>query len=963
MAKPFYLFIALLLAFLPGKAVGSSPQQQQKKQHTINLRGYVKDSFTKVNLKAFVTIMDADSTVLDTTTTRGWRNNIAYSVNIPPKTGKYIIKAECEGYDTDYLDYNIKYIARNKFFSLLDLPLRKKISREVELDGVTVTSTKVKFAYRGDTIVYNASAFNVPDGSMLDAIVRQMPGAEIKSNGDIYINGKKIDYLLLNGKDFFKGNNKIMLDNLPYYTVNDLKVYNRSSDKSRLMGKEVEKKDYVMDVGLKREYNRNYTVNAEAAGGTKDRYMARLFGLYFTDHTRLSVYGNINNVNEDRRPGYDGDWRPSNSPQGQKTTRQAGINYNVETKNGKLKNEGFVTVKFDELHDISRTATENFASAGNIFSRSTSDQTSKSHQIWYNSNLQLQGSTGFFFNPDIRYSDNSSKSASRSATYTAEPSGFGGIQQTLDSTFANNIHGHLHDIITNRSLNYGRTKTESFDAGYMLMAWHKLPWGDRIELESRFNYIHTKPSDAFSLSRNEYMKAGDNDLRNQYTDTHNNSYYYENILIYGLEIPNTVWTVKAGPMYKQEFKSYYNMNYRLDWLGGQWQDDPMSVFATLPSTEQQLNDALNTQTSRHYSTMQRRTGGRLEFLHNKNGLFMQFTLNAYKERENIYHHTASADTTATRSRFVVSPSIFIQRYSDKLFVYFNYNTINNYPDFASILPYTDDSNPLAIRVNNPKLKTPLIHHYDFNFRLSGLKNQQFLGFFATGNFYHNNCGTRTTYNSQTGGYTYMSDNVKSGNWDFWTTFSYGTALDKNRLFSLDSRLWFNGLKRTDFDIAYDNSDAPLYKMLTTELGTSQYVRLQKGNLTVSVGGKVEWRHSTSDRDNFTTINACDFEYGGTISCRLPLGISLATDIKEYCRRGYSEKSMNTSDLVWNASLTRSFCKGSLTLKAEAFDILGQLSNTQYDINAQTKNETWRNTIPSYAMMHLTYKFSKTPKKK
>ena len=109
MSKTIYLIISLLLAILPEKAFGYSPQQQQqKKQHTVTLNGNVKDSFTKVNLKAFVTVMDADSTVLDTITTRGWRNNLYYGAKIPAKAGKYIVKAECEGYETGYLDYNIK---------------------------------------------------------------------------------------------------------------------------------------------------------------------------------------------------------------------------------------------------------------------------------------------------------------------------------------------------------------------------------------------------------------------------------------------------------------------------------------------------------------------------------------------------------------------------------------------------------------------------------------------------------------------------------------------------------------------------------------------------------------------------------------------------------------------------------------------------------------------------------------
>lgn len=86
------------------------------------------------------------------------------------------------------------------------------------LKGVTISATKIKFYNKGDTIVYNADAFQLGEGSMLDALIRQLPGAELR-NGQIYVNGKFVSSLLLNGKDFFKGNNQIMLDNLPTYMV------------------------------------------------------------------------------------------------------------------------------------------------------------------------------------------------------------------------------------------------------------------------------------------------------------------------------------------------------------------------------------------------------------------------------------------------------------------------------------------------------------------------------------------------------------------------------------------------------------------------------------------------------------------------------------------------------------------------------------------------------------------------
>lgn len=380
MKTKYLLPLLLLLLF---NVIGGAAQNAKtdKPKRTVMLGQIVKDSFTGVRLKAHVTLMRQDSTVVDTITCKGWQGDYFARFEVEAKPAKYIVKAECEGYASNCQDYEIKRVARNRGFKMPDLNLKKlaqsDIYKEVDLDGVVVTGTKVKFTYRGDTLVYNASAFNVPDGSMLDALVRQLPGAEIKSNGDIYVNGKKIDYLTLNGKDFFKGNNKIMLDNLPHYTVQDLKVYHKSTEKSRLVGTEVEKKDYVMDVELKREYNRGYISNAEVAGGTRQRYMARLFGLYYDDRTRFSVFGNVNNVNENRRPGREGDWSPSNSPQGQTITKQVGTSLSTQNKSGSLREQFDAIASWNDVTDITRSSSEQFASAGNIFNRSSSTSVQK----------------------------------------------------------------------------------------------------------------------------------------------------------------------------------------------------------------------------------------------------------------------------------------------------------------------------------------------------------------------------------------------------------------------------------------------------------------------------------------------------------------------------------------------------------------------------------------------------------
>lgn len=60
----------------------------------------------------------------------------------------------------------------------------------------------MKFYTRKDTLVFNADAFQLAEGSMLDALIRQLPGVELKDDGRIYVNGKYVESLLLNGEDF-----------------------------------------------------------------------------------------------------------------------------------------------------------------------------------------------------------------------------------------------------------------------------------------------------------------------------------------------------------------------------------------------------------------------------------------------------------------------------------------------------------------------------------------------------------------------------------------------------------------------------------------------------------------------------------------------------------------------------------------------------------------------------------------
>lgn len=271
---------------------------------SIFLEGKVFDKLTHVQVPGcLVEILNgSDSTLVNsqiaqqTSVSSGKKSvHAIYEIKIPRLVGKYILRVSMAGYDTTYADLLINKI-HERAWKIDTQPIYISRVKSVHLDDVVVKATKVKFYHKGDTLVYNADAFQLAEGSMLDALIRQLPGAELRKDGQIYVNGKFVDNLLLNGKDFFRGNHTVMLENLPNYMVSSINVYDKLGKNSKFAGYEMsDDRQYVMDVKLKKQYSIGWIGNIEGGGGTKDRYLGRLFAMRYTDHSRLAIYGNVNN--------------------------------------------------------------------------------------------------------------------------------------------------------------------------------------------------------------------------------------------------------------------------------------------------------------------------------------------------------------------------------------------------------------------------------------------------------------------------------------------------------------------------------------------------------------------------------------------------------------------------------------------------------------------------------------------
>jgi len=237
----------------------------------------------------------------------------------------------------------------------LHRPMKRK------LDEVTVTSSRIMFYHRGDTLVYNASAFVLSEGSMLDALIAQLPGTSIDSNGVISCNGRRIDNLLLNGKDLFNGNHELMLENLPAYTVKNVAVYDKKGRTSELMGADAGDSQHVMDVRLKRQFQQGILANMEAGYGTHDRYLGRLFGLWYTENASVSVHAAFNNLSDRNEPGqYDPTWNKDMMEQGVSTHRLGGLTYQIQNDDNSREARGDLRIAYSDQLRTTESVTDFF---------------------------------------------------------------------------------------------------------------------------------------------------------------------------------------------------------------------------------------------------------------------------------------------------------------------------------------------------------------------------------------------------------------------------------------------------------------------------------------------------------------------------------------------------------------------------------------------------------------------------
>lgn len=539
----------LRILFIIGTILCGLPMMGQTKEKTLEYGGWVEEFVTHTAItNAKLTLLDDKGEVVKETISdeRNEQKNGGFTF-IVANNHRYTIKVECDGYVPQSFSFDVKVSKRvnTRYLPTIFLRKKKKLDDEQLLNEVTVTATKVKFYHKGDTLVYNADAFQLSEGSMLDALIRQLPGSELKSDGRIYVNGRFVESLLLNGKDFFKGNNTVLLQNLPTYAVNSIKVYEKKTDLNLFAKRKVEEDEYVMDVNLKKQYNIGWLGNVDAGMANDDLYLARLFALRTTDHSQLAIFSNFNNMNDGGAPMQGSDWTPEKLPMSRLTTKKVGVNLNVDDRLNRFRLRSNADLTHYDNHEETNAYRTNFLSSGDTYERSMNE--AKYCNFYLNMNNMLTLTPGgreskcyMTIDQKANYSRRKQNSIFYSALMAESWENQEQMWNRLFPISTGELYKNLINRVESKSLNDLKSWLASLDYSCDFIVNEA---GDMLQLKLGGEVLG-KEDEGYSIYSLDYASgnvAGNNDYRRRYVPWSSKGYRYHGGLGYSFNVSDKLW--------------------------------------------------------------------------------------------------------------------------------------------------------------------------------------------------------------------------------------------------------------------------------------------------------------------------------------------------------------------------------------------------------------------------------------
>lgn len=919
----------------------------------VKISGTLIDRDTKDGVMlATVQMLKSDSTYVKGVLSDDKGN---FSIDVSD-AGNYILKFTSVGYTTMFK--NVK-VSGKKDVALGNIVFG---ADAIMLKEATVVGQAARVTVKEDTFIYNASAYRTPEGSVVEELVKRIPGAQVSDDGTVTINGQEVKKVLVDGKEFMTGDTKTALKNLPTSIIDKIKTYNEKSDLAKVTGIDDGEEQTVLDFGIKKGMNKGVFGNADVSVGTHSRYSERLMGALFKDKSRVMLMGNANNVNDRGFSG--GGGRFGGGRQGLNSSKMLGANFNLEPSD-KFKLDGSVRWNHSNGNVRTEQSSENFVSTVGSFSNSLSQSFSSSDS--WNARMRLEWKpdtmTNIMFRPNFSYTINDGKSSSMSASYNDDPylyvsdplSAEAIAQLAADSLMVNTRSGS--------SISYSDSKS----VGAMLQLNRKLNSKGRnatVRADVSYSDGDSKSLSISNVHLYQVMNASGNDSTyqtNRFNTTPTKTLNYDLQFTYSEPIFRAMFL-----QFSYKFTYKYNKSDRSTFdfsnLGESFFDGVVNdyrgwnnYFSLLGQPlDSYLDDALSRYSE--YKNYIHDIQVMLRVIREKYNLNAGIMVQPQKTR--FVQRYQGVNTDTVRTVVNVTPTFdFRYRFSKLSNLRINYRGTTSQPSMSDLLDIVDDSDPLNITMGNPGLKPSFTNTFRLFYNNYIQEHQRALMAHVNYSNTRNSISNKVTYDELTGGRTTRPENI-NGNWNVSGAFMFNTAIDSAGLWTVNT---FTNVRYNNY-VGYlsldNNSDSRKNTTKTAQIGEQLTASFRNSWLEVSLDGSLDYTHTRNLLQSQSNLDTWQFSYGGYVNVYLPWGTSLSSDIHQNSRRGYNDSSMNTNELVWNLQLSQSFLKGNaLTVSLQFYDILRNQSNFSRVINAMQRSDTQYNSINSYAMLHAVYRIN------
>ncbi|MDE5740383.1 MAG: outer membrane beta-barrel protein [Bacteroidaceae bacterium] len=890
--------------------------------------------------------------------------NGAFSIkNI--KKGKYAVKITYIGYQERVmpLDLTNKEEGKNVNIGYIRITSDSKLLKEAQ-----VVANVAQMQVSGDSLVYNAQAFRVAEGSALEDLVKKLPGAKVDDEGNITINGKTVSKILVDGKEFFLNDTKIAMKNIPTNMIDKLKTYDRKSDFSRVTGIDDGEEETVLDLSVKKGMNNGWFGNFDAGIGTENRYAESLMLNRFIDSNQFTILGGTNNTG-DRGFGGGGGRGWGRGGNGLRSSKNAGFNFATSTD--KLEAGGNIRFRYDGSDVWNQSSVQSFVTERGAFSNSESSNKSSANN--WNADFRLEWKpdtmTNIIFRPSGSFSRSKGYNNSESASFNDNP------YEVTDDPLGDAIN-HLKevegllDLIINTNINRSQSFSENRRVAGELQANRRLNnEGRNITLRTTGN-LSGSDSKQLSAAKIDYIMAGiDPNTNNRYYTTPGRNKAFSAQLTY------------SEPIAK---KTYLQFSYKYDYS---YNKSDREAFVMDATTYTDLAEALN--------RYRYNIDGAIDYLIDNNhklfgadesdeanklsqySVYKNFnhTISlSFRKVTDEYNFSAGIDLlpqhstldykymgteypTVTRNVFNYAPNVdFRYNFDKQTNLRMSYHGRTSQPGMTNLLDITDDSNPLNITKGNPGLKPSFNHNVRLNFHTFQMEHQRGIFSWAGATMTQNSISNRTSYNTETGVRTTRPENI-NGNWNANVGGGFNMSLDKSNFFTVNN---FTSLNYSHNVSYLDPKQYEEDKSKTNTIGVNENLgfEFRKDWFEMGINGSVNYNSSKNSVITTGNMETWSFSYGTEFNFTFNNGFAFSTDISESSRRGYASVSMNTNELLWNAQASMSFLKGNaLTVTLQWNDILKNRSNISRAIDAYQSCDSRYNAIYSYGMVHVIYKLN------